>query len=118
MVRAALVVSVAQRTRARASGFGRAVPAPSATTANGGWPGTQCNAERTERAAAGPATLVRNALVVPAGRHRDNAASDDPSGASRYDTPTAADHAGYDAASTSGGHVFCLTAPMMMSANR
>jgi hypothetical protein len=58
---------------------------------------------------------VRDALVVPAGRHRDYAAGDDAEhadDAKRYDAPESAGHtAGFDA--TSAGHVFCLSASMM-----
>ena len=57
---------------------------------------------------------MRDALVVSAGRHRDDAGIDDTddSGASGHDAPAAANNAaGFDTAAA--GHVFCLTALMM-----
>jgi hypothetical protein len=60
--------------------------------------------------------VVRDALVVSAGRHRDDAAGDDASGdatgSDGYDAPSTGDAARHNAAAASGGHVFCLTAPV------
>ena len=72
--------------------------------------------ERTDGIAAGAAAVVRDALVVSAGRHRDDAAGDDARGdapcGGGYDATSASDAARLDAAAASGGHVFCLTAPV------
>jgi len=60
--------------------------------------------------------VVCDALVVSAGRHRDDATIDDArcssAGSDRYDTSSTSDAARFDAAAASGGHVFCLTAPV------
>lgn len=60
--------------------------------------------------------MVCDALVVSAGRHRDDAAVDDArcnsAGSNRYDASSASDAARLDAAAASGGHVFCLTGPV------
>jgi len=60
--------------------------------------------------------VVRDALVVSAGRHRDDAAIDDArryaTRGDGYDASSASDAARLDAAAASGGHVFCLTAPV------
>lgn len=59
--------------------------------------------------------MVRHALVVSAGRHRDDASRDDARDAARgdgFDASSASDAARLDAAAASGGHVFCLTAPV------
>ena len=55
--------------------------------------------------------MVRDALVVSAGRHRDHADSDDDTNDSGgHDAASAADAARLDA--KAAGHVFCLTALM------
>ena len=60
--------------------------------------------------------MVCDALVVSAGRHRDDAAVDDTSRNAargiRHDAPCATDAARLDASAASGGHVFCLTTPV------
>jgi hypothetical protein len=63
--------------------------------------------------------VVCNALVVSARWHRNDAAVDDPrytDDARGHDAPGAADTAGHDATTAPGGHVFCLTAPIVMVA--
>jgi len=113
MVRTALVVSVAQRARSSARGFVGAIPAAASASADGGGAGEQ-PVECTDRSAAGPAAVVRNALVVSAGRRREHATVDDARrharNADRYDTAASGDTSGYDAATASVGHVFCLSA--------
>jgi len=62
---------------------------------------------------------VRDALVVSARWHRNDAAVDDTGGAScaaGLDAAATADAAGFDAPTTADGHVFCLTASMKMAA--
>src|SRR5262249_35041381 len=107
LVRYALVVSDASREGTRARGLGGIVPAPLATTADGarsGWNDADTGKSAPIRAAA----LVRNALVVSAGRsHRDAAADDTGHHANGHDTPSAT-HAARLRASAAG-HVFCLT---------
>ena len=60
--------------------------------------------------------MVRDALVVSAEWHRDDAAVDDArrnaTSGDGYDAASASDATRFDAASASGGHVFCLTAPV------
>jgi hypothetical protein len=113
MVRAALVVSVTQRAGTRARGFVRAVPAEASASADGGGGGEQ-PVECTDSAAAGTATVVRDALVVSAGRRGEHApvndAWRDPRDAGRHHASTADDSSGHDAATTAVGHVFCLSA--------
>jgi hypothetical protein len=62
--------------------------------------------------------VVRDALVVSAGRRRndatvDDTGHDDPWG---YDAHGTGDAAGHDAPTAAGGHVFCLTASLVMVA--
>jgi hypothetical protein len=113
MVRSALVVSVTSRAGACAGRFLGALPAAASTSADGSRAGEQSD-ERADGVAAGAAAVVRDALVVSTGRCRDDAPIDDAgratSGSERHDAPSTGDTARYDAAATSGGHVFCLTA--------
>lgn len=114
MVRSALVVSVASRAGACAGRFVGALPAASAATANGGRAGEQSD-ECADGPAAGTAAVVCDALVVSARWHRDDAAIDDTrrsAGGNGYDASSTGDAARHDAAAASGGHVFCLTAPV------
>jgi hypothetical protein len=118
MVRATLVVSVAHRARSCARGFRGALPATITATTNGGRAGRE-SVECADGAAAGPTAVVRDALVVPAGRRGPAASVDDTRpdrGAVRHDAASAGDTAGFDTATAPGGHVFCLTAPVMMVA--
>jgi hypothetical protein len=103
------VVSVASRPRAGASGFGGVVPAAVAASADGGRTGER-GTDGSESIARGAAALVRNALVVSAWGHCDDAALDDAgrAGAAGHDATTTAGHARLDA--SPAGHVFCLSA--------
>src|SRR6185437_4838376 len=86
------------------------------TAADGGR--TRCGARQCAewRPAGGAAAVVRDPLVVPAGRHRDDATVDDAE-------PGAIDPTGHDEADAArdaagfytpaAGHVFCLSAPVM-----
>jgi hypothetical protein len=60
--------------------------------------------------------VVCDALVVSARWCRDDAALDDTgrrsAGGDGYDASSTGDAARHDAAAASGGHVFCLTAPV------
>jgi hypothetical protein len=115
VVRTALVVPVASCALSIASGFGGFVPAVAAAAADGGRTWWRARQRGEWEPAGGSAALVRDALVVSPGRHRDHAPGDDtqhPDDAGRHDAPeSAGDTAGFHAASA--GHVFCLSTSMM-----